>query len=349
MNKPIKTGIASFGMSGMVFHAPLLHAHPGFEISSIVERSKDSTRKLYSDSKLQRSFEELLNDKETELIIVNTPDYLHYEHAKSALEVGKHVVVEKPFVQDYDQALELIKLAKSKNLVLSVFQNRRWDGDFMTVAKIIKEKMLGRLVCFESHFDRYRNFIQENTWKEDPASGSGIVFNLGSHMLDQAIVLFGKPVAVNAEIRTLRTNGLTDDFFTIRLEYSENMSVSVKGSLLVNEPGPRYILHGTEGSFLKWGTDPQEQDLKAGKIPGQSGWGKGNEEDWGLLNTNVKNDKFRGEIETIPGNYLSFYDGIFDAIRNGGSVPVNPEDAALVIRIINLAFESNKQGRNMMV
>jgi scyllo-inositol 2-dehydrogenase (NADP+) len=349
MKKPIKTGIASYGMSGMVFHAPLLQANTGFELTAIVERNKEKSRELYSHSHLIRSFEELVKDNGIELIIVNTPDYMHYKHAKQAIEAGKHVVVEKPFTQKYEEAVKLIELAQRKNLVLSVFQNRRWDGDFMTIQKIIRDKLLGRLVSFESHFDRYRNFIQENTWKEESSSGSGIVYNLGSHLIDQAIVLFGKPTAVSADIRILRTGGQVDDFFDISLEYSENLSVSVGGSLLVKEAGPRYILHGTEGSFLKWCTDPQEQDLKGGKLPGQDGWGKELEDDWGLLNTTEKGKKFRGELETIPGNYQLFYDELYKAIRESDEVPVKALEAALGISVIEAAFQSVREGKRVFL
>jgi predicted dehydrogenase len=349
MSNPIKTGIASYGMSGHVFHAPLLNSHSGFEISAIVERSKSLSRKLYPNSLLIRSFELLLENPDIELVVINTPDYLHFEQARQALQAGKHVIVEKPFCQKYDQCLELIELAKNKNLHLSVFQNRRWDGDFLTVQKLVRDKMLGRLVTYEAHFDRYRNAIQENTWKEFPSSGTGIVFNLGSHMIDQVIVLFGKPISVNATIKTLRTNGKTDDYFDISLEYLSNLCVSVRGSLLVREPGPRYILHGTEGSFLKWGTDPQEQDLKDGKLPGNIGWGKESEVDWGIINTTENGKNFRGEIETIPGNYQSFYDGIYHTVRNGKEPPVKAEEAAIVIRVINAAFQSSMEGRKVLV
>lgn len=346
---PIKTGIASFGMSGMVFHAPLLNANPGFEIKAIVERSKDLSRKLYPGSRLLRSLEEMLEDEEIELVIINTPDFMHYKQAMQAMKAGKHVVAEKPFTQKYEEAVELEEFAKSRNLVLSVFQNRRWDGDFLTIQKIIRDKMLGRLVTFESHFDRYRNFIQENSWKEKASSGTGIVYNLGSHLIDQVIVLFGKPTSVNADIRTLRTNGQTDDYFDIRMEYSENLCVSVGGSMLVKEQGPRYVLHGTEGSFLKWGTDPQEQNLKDGKIPGTEGWGKENEDDWGIMNTTENGIKFRGEIETIPGNYQHFYNMLYDSIRKGTETPVKAKDAAMVIRIINAAFESSREGKKIFI
>jgi scyllo-inositol 2-dehydrogenase (NADP+) len=349
VNEPIKTGIASFGMSGQIFHAPLLHSNPRFEINAIVERSKEVSREKYGYSKLVRSFDELVQDKEIELIIVNTPDKFHYEHAKQAINAGKHLAVEKPFTQNYSDALELIELAKSKKVILSVFQNRRWDSDFLTLQNVISSGKLGKLVSFESHFDRYKNFIQENTWKEDPNYGAGIVFNLGSHMIDQALVLFGKPSGVIAEIRTLRTDGKTDDFFDINLEYPTNISVSVRGSLLVKEAGPRYILHGTEGSFLKWGIDTQEQELKEGKIPGSDGWGDEKPEYWGVLNTNAEGVEFRGNIESVPGDYSKFYNELYSAIRHGAQAPVLAEDAALVIRIINAAFESSKKGIKVLI
>jgi predicted dehydrogenase len=345
MKDPIKTGIASFGMSGKVFHAPLLHANTGFEITAIVERNKEISRAQYGYSRLIRSFEELLKIQEIELIIVNTPDYLHVEHTRLALEAGKHVVVEKPFTQNYEDAKGLIELAKSKKLILSVFQNRRWDGDFLTVKRVINQKMLGRLVSFEAHFDRYRNFIQEDTWKEDPGAGTGIVFNLGSHLIDQIIVLFGKPLAVSSDIRSLRTEGKVDDFFDIRLEYGENINITAGGSMLVKEPGPRYVLHGTEGSFLKWGTDPQEQALKEGKLPGKARWGEEKEQDWGRLNRNENGKEFRGKFVTFPGDYQKFYDGLYLTIREGAEVPVKAEDSALGIKIINAAFQSMKEQR----
>jgi len=336
-------------MSGMVFHAPLLHSNEGFEISAIAERNKSLSREKYVYPRLVRSFDELLADQEIELIIVNTPDPLHYEQTKRAIQAGKHVVVEKPFTQKFSEATELIELANKSNLVLTVFQNRRWDGDFLTVQKVIRDKMLGRLVSYESRFDRYRNYIQENTWKEEQVTGAGIVYNLGSHLIDQVLVLFGNPNYVNAEIKTLRTSGKVDDFFHIQLEYNKNISISVGGSMLVREPLPRYALHGTDGSFLKWGNDPQEQDLRDGKIPGQEGWGKENEVNWGLLNKVEKGEKFRGPIETIPGNYQLFYDGLYNAIRNKTEVPVNAMEAALVIKVINAAFESGRKGKKITI
>lgn len=349
MNKPIKTGIASFGMSGQVFHAPLLKAGNGYDLHAIVERNKNLSRDRYPETILYRSYKDLLNDPEIELVVVNTPDYLHFEQTKLAIEAGKHVIVEKPFTQKTEDALTLIDLAKKYGVILTVFQNRRWDSDFLTVRNIVESNRLGRLVFFESHFDRYRNYIQENTWKEELSSGAGIVYNLGSHLIDQVIVLFGKPVSVNAEIKTLRTKGKNDDFFNIRLEYHESLIVAVTGSLLVREGGPRYILHGTEGSYLKWGTDRQEQDLKEGKIPGTPGWGIEDQNNSNILNTVRKGEAFRGKTEPVPGNYPEFYNMLHDAIRKGAKVPVEPEDAALVIRIIEASFKSSAEGRRVIV
>ena len=340
---PVKTGIASYGMSGLVFHAPLLHVNPGFELTKIVERSYKGSKERYPGILIARSFEELIKDEQLELIIVNTPDATHYEYCRMALEAGKHVVVEKPFTMNAQEAENLIALSKKQGRILSVFQNRRWDGDYLTVKKVIKEQLLGRLVSFESQWNRYRNFIEKNTWKEEPNVGAEIVYNLGAHMIDQAYDLFGMPGSVYAEIGVQRTNGKVDDFYNIILEY-EGVKVNLKSSYLVREEGPRYYVHGTEGSFLKWGLDPQEADLKAGKYPNELDWGIEPRKLWGKLNTEVNGLHFTGRIETIPGNYQSYYDNIYQAIREGGELIVKPEQSLDVIRIIEAAISSNDSG-----
>lgn len=344
MINPIKTGIASFGMSGYVFHAPLLHINTGFEIKSILERKTNNSKDKYSYAKILRSCDDLCADKDIELIIVNLPDYLHFDFAKKSLLAGKHVVIEKPFTQTSEQADELIQLAKKQGLVLSVFQNRRWDSDFLTVQSLINDKAFGTLVEYEAHFDRYRNIIAEDSWKESKETGAGTLFNLGSHLIDQAIVLFGKPQAVFADIRTTRPNSQIDDNFELILSYP-NLKVSLKASYLVREPGPKYLIHGTEGSFLKWGMDRQEQDLKDGLIPEGDAWGREDKELWGILNTDIDGKHFKGTIESKQGNYMGFYNNIYDAIRNGAELNVKPEEAADVIRIIEAAIISNKEGQ----
>ncbi len=344
----IVTGLASFGMSGKIFHAPLLQYHAGFYLKTVVERSKETAQKIYPQINSIKTFEELLNDKEIELVIINTPDNFHASMAAQALEAGKNVIVEKPFTQNINDGEFLINLAKKKNLILSVFQNRRWDGDFLTVKEIINKGMLGRLVEYESHFDRFRNYIQTDSWKEDPDTGTGTLYNLGSHMIDQALVLFGMPKAIQADLNAFRTGGKVDDNYDVRLYYPD-IKVTLKGSYLVKEPGPRYILHGTTGSFLKYGIDPQEEDLKAGVSLSNSNWGKDKVENWGILNTEINSLHFKGRIETISGNYLNFYNNIYDVIRKKAILEVKAEDSLNVIKIINAAILSNAENKAVAV
>ncbi len=346
MNK-IGVGLASFGMSGQVFHGPLLLVNQSFEIKAILERSKENSKKLFPNARIVRTYEELLKDKSIALIIVNTPDPYHYEMTLAALTAGKSVVVEKPFVQDSRKGQELIELAKKNGLLLSVFQNRRWDGDFLTIRKILDEGRLGRLVEYEAHFDRFRNFIQENTWKEENGAGSTI-YNLGSHLIDQAIVLFGKPENVFADIRILRPGGAIDDAFTLLLAYRE-IKVTLKSSYLIREAGPRYYLHGTEGSYLKYGIDPQEEALKKGKLPCGDDWGKESKSEWGILNSKAKDRPFNGNYETIPGRYTDYYDDIAQAMREGNAPNVTADQANLVIRVIEAAKKSHKTGKRISV
>jgi len=345
---PIKTGIASYGMSGLVFHAPLLHVNKGFDMVKVVERSYKGSKERYPYIHVVKSYEELLQDDSLELIIVNTPDETHFEYCKMALEAGKHAVVEKPFTMKVNEAEMLISLAKKNGKVLSVFQNRRWDGDYLTVKKVIQNQALGRLVSFESHFDRYRNFIQPNTWKEDPNAGAEIVYNLGAHMIDQAYDLFGMPKSVSADIGIQRTGGKVDDYYNIIMRY-DDIYVNLKSSYLVREEGPRYIVHGTDGSFLKWGIDPQEVDLKEGKYPDEPGWGVEPKKLWGKLNTELNGLHYTGRIETIAGNYLAYYNNIFDVIRGDSTLIVPPEQSLDVMKIIEAAIESSHIGNAVAV
>lgn len=339
--KLIRTGIASYGMSGRVFHAPLLHVHPGFEIRYILERNSNHSVVRYPYVRIVRTYEEMLADRDIDLIIVNTPDHLHADMAGMALEAGKHVVVEKPFTLTVGEADKLIRKASDMQLMLSVFHNRRWDGDFLTVQKIIEGNALGRLVEFEAHFDRFRNYIQADTWKESAASGTGTLFNLGSHLIDQALVLFGMPGSVTADIQKQRTGSEVDDAFTLWLHYN-GLRVTLKAGYLIRQAGPKYMLYGTDGSFIKPGTDPQEDQLKAGILPGGPDWGRDPDDNRGILNTDVKGVPFVGRIETVPGNYLAYYDSIHRAITNGQKPAVTGEQARDVIRIIEAAFRSQK-------
>ena len=346
--KPITTAILSYGMSGHVFHAPLLEAHPGFSLTRIVQRSSTSASSRYPQAKIVKSVDEVINDPSIELIIVNTPNETHFDFASRAMEAGKHVVVEKPFSVTTEEADKLIALGKKTGKLLSVFQNRRWDGDFMTVKKVVEAKLVGSIVEFELHYDRFRNYIEANTWKEESGPGTGILYNLGSHMLDQVLDLFGMPQEVDARMGIQRPGGKVDDYYDIRLQYKTFHAI-VKSSYLVREEGPRYVLHGTAGSFVKYGLDPQEQALKEGKVPGSTSWGYEPKEWWGKINTSLGNLHVEGIIETDLGNYLAYYDNIREVIRDGKDLIVKPEQSRDGIRLIELCAESNRQRKAVKV
>lgn len=339
--QPIRTALLSYGMSGEIFHGPLLAAHAGFTLASIVQRHGEKSREHYPQSKLVRHTDDVMADDSIELIIVNTPNETHEALVTQALEAGKHVVVEKPFTVTTAEANTLIALAKKKNRILTVFQNRRWDGDFRTVQNVIANRLVGTLVEFEAHYDRFRNYIEANTWKEENRPGTGILYNLGSHMLDQVLVLFGMPLAVDARMGAQRPHGQVDDFYDIRLQY-KGFQCIVKSSYLVREAGPRYVLHGTEGSFVKYGLDPQEQALKERKAPGSAGWGQEPVAYWGKLNTTLAGLHYEGTIETLPGDYLQFYNTVYGAIREGKPLAVKPEEALQVIQLIEACMASSR-------
>ncbi len=326
-------------MSGEVFHGPLLQAHPGFEIVSVWQRNIQKPAK--HDFKRVSQYAEILADPAVELVIVNTPNNSHYAYATEALNAGKHVIVEKPFTVTEKEANDLIALAKKNERLLSVFQNRRWDADFLTVRKVLGEGWLGKLVECEIHYDRYRNYVEANTWKEVAEPGTGILYNLGSHLIDQAVDLFGMPRWLDARMGIQRPDGQVDDFFDIRLDYGGFLCI-LKSSYLVREQGPRFILHGTNGSFLKWGLDPQEQALKDKVIPGTTDWGVEQEEYWGKLNATIDGEDVVKTYESVPGNYLRYYDNIYSAIREGAPLEVRAEQASAVIRMIEACQESNR-------
>ncbi|MDD2437349.1 MAG: Gfo/Idh/MocA family oxidoreductase [Massilibacteroides sp.] len=338
----INVGLASFGMSGAVFHAPFISHHPGFKLYAIVQRHSDSALTRYPNVKLMRSFEELIADKSIQLVIVNTPDVTHYMYVKQALTAGKHVIVEKPFVFTVREGEELIKLAEKQNRMLCVFQNRRWDGDFLTVKQMIASGVLGRVVEFQSAYQRYRNYIQPNTWKEKADKHVGLTYNLGSHMIDQTIVLFGIPQSIYADIDRLREGSEVDDYYQIHLHYPK-IKVTLRAGYLMREETPRYMIHGTNGSFVKYGLDPQEEALKAGLCPASPDWGKDEERTYGTLNTELNGLHFRGKIETISGNYQAFYEEVYLSLHTGKKPTTDASSVLPVIRILEAAFESKEK------
>jgi predicted dehydrogenase len=338
---PINTALCSFGMSGLVFHSPFLSINPHFNFYAVWERTKDLAHEKFPEVKTYRTLEAMLADDLVELVIVNTPNYTHYEYAKKSLEAGKHVIVEKPFTIDVSQANDLIELAKKQNRVLSVYQNRRYDSDYKTIKKVVSQNLLGELVEVEMHFDRFREELSPKVHKETPGPGAGVLYDLGSHLIDQALQLFGKPEKIFADIRIIRPNSKVDDYFELLLYYPK-LRVRLKASYIVREALPGYILHGLKGSFIKPKTDIQETLLKEGVIPGKKDWGTEPETEKGLLHTEIKGKEVIEFITSEQGNYSDYYNAIYEAIRNNQPLPVTAEEGAEVIKIILAAFESSE-------
>ena len=339
--KPICTALCSFGMSGWVFHAPFLQVNPGFNLYAVWERTKNLAEEKYPGIKTYRTLEDMLADDSIELVVVNTPNFTHYEYTIKALEAGKHVIVEKPFTVTVKEGNDLIELAKKQDKKLSIYQNRRYDSDYKTIKKIIQQKVLGDLVEVEMHFDRFKAVPGNKVHKETPGPGTGSLYDLGSHLIDQALQLFGMPEKLFADIQCMRPVSQVDDYFELLLYYKK-LRVRLKSSYVVREALPGYIFHGLKGSFIKPKTDIQEEMLQAGNTPGTSDWGTEPESQKGLLHTEKNGEVIREYIQSEQGNYDEFYDGIYEALRNDTPLPVTPEDAVNVIKIIEAAYESNK-------
>ena len=290
----------------------------------------------------------MLGDVGVRLVVIATPSYSHFELARQCLREQRHVVVDKPFTLTSAEAAELIVLARERKLLLAPFQNRRWDGDFLTVRDLLAGGELGRLVTYESHFDRFRAEPRRNVWRENGGAGSGILYDLGPHLIDQALVLFGAPSQIWADVRIDRENGASDDAFDICLEYTNpgRLTVLLRSTLTACVPGPRFLLHGTHGSFIKWGIDPQEDQIKGGMAVGAPEFGFEDESRWGEL-TLAGGEKRR--IRTKRGDYREFYANVRDALLGKAELAVRPEHAWRTGRLIELARESSGQGRRLHV
>src|SRR6186713_1925194 len=340
--QPINTAICSFGMSGWVFHAPFLSVDPHFKLYGVWERTKNLAQEKYPGVKTFRTLDDMLADKNIELVIVNTPSVTHFEFAMQTILAGKHVIVEKPFTATVLQAEELIAAAKKKNVKLSVYHNRRYDSDYRTIKKVLAEGWLGKIVEAEIHYDRYVPELSYKIHKETPTPGVGALYDLGSHLIDQALQLFGMPVALSADITINRPGSKVDDYFDVKLFYP-NHRVTLKSSYYVREALPGYIFHGTLGSFIKHKTDVQETDLQAHKKPGSSDWGVEPEDQKGLLHTEKDGKIIKEYVQSLQGNYADYYNGIYHAIRNNTAVPVSGEEGMKVIQVIEAAIKSNKE------
>jgi scyllo-inositol 2-dehydrogenase (NADP+) len=351
MTEPIRVGVVGFGLAGRIFHTAVIEATPGLELAAVVQRSGDEAKKEYPKAHLARSVEEMLGDVGIGLVVIATPSYSHYELAKKCLHEQRHVVIDKPFTLTSEEAADLIRTARERKLLLTAYQNRRWDGDFRTVRKIVASGELGRLVTFESHFDRYRPAPRRDVWRENGGPGGGTLFDLGPHVIDQALTLFGAPATITASVRIEREHAMVDDAWDVFLEYDHpsRMTVLLRATLSACAPGPRYVLHGTLGSFTKWGLDPQEDQLKSGMRFDSPGFGEEPESAWGELKLCGDSGPVVRRVKTERGDYRGLYENVRDALQGKAELDVKPEQVWRTTRLIELARESSGQGRKLKV
>ena len=340
MNTIIRVGIAGFGIASKIFHAPFLKVSPHYEVGAVLERHHEESKALFPNVQIVRSLEELLQTN-VDLIVIATPNETHYPYAKECLLAGKPVVVDKPFTITSEEALELDALAKQNGTLLTVYHNRRYVADYMTIQRIIKQQLLGDVHTFEGNYFRYRPEKKPNAWREKPEPGSGILYDLGPHLIDQCLYLFGLPKYITADVRMQRSHAQTDDAFTIVLDYGF-LQATLRAGMLVREHGPRYIIHGTNGSFIKYGDDPQEAKLKAGEMPNDTS-GVESEEFYGLLHTEINGQIVKEYVPSQRGNFGLFYEYLYQSITEGAPLKTTALQAYNVIKLIELAFESNKK------
>lgn len=324
--KQLRIGIAGFGMSGRIFQTPFLREKERFCIKKIYERTSEYSKEVVPEATIVRTYEELLTE-EIDVVIISTPNRLHYKMAKQALGAKKHVIVEKPLAVTVAEAKELYELAHKKKVVLTPYQNRRFDGGFLTAKQIIEEGKLGEIVDYEVHFDRYSILKNKKEWKETKEDGVGILYDLGVHLIDQAVLVFGRPDYIYADIRKVRPVQLAEDDVQVYLYYG-NKKVTLSMSQLVKEVGPHITVHGTKGSYVKYGLDVQEQMLLQGMKPTDKGYGIEHKEKYGVLHTQMGEEVIRCQIPTLKGNYQQFHDNFYCAIMEQGSLCVTQEQAS---------------------
>lgn len=348
MTSQINVGLIGFGFSAKTFHFPFLQALDPYVVRKIYTTQPPQSSQ-YSAVQFTARLEDIWEDPELDLVVITSPNALHFEHAFKAFSHHKHVVVEKPFVLTESEGEALIALATEHQRVLTVFHNRRWDADFLTLQKLMKEGSLGEIYSFESRYDRFRPEVK-NRWKEDDVPGSGILWDLGAHLIDQALLLFGKPSEVFADCAQQRPFAKTTDYFKILLSYPSGLKVSLGGSNLCLDPGPKFILHGTKGSFVKFGTDSQEACLMKTGFDFSPEWGKELEANYGAL-TVLDNQGLpqKSTIISEQGRYQEFYERLAQSIGSQLPPPVDPMSSLEVIKMINLCHQSSLEKKVITV
>lgn len=341
----IRTAIAGFGLSGKIFQAPFIHADPNFELKKVYERKTERAKEEYPDVQIVRSFEELLTD-DIDLVIISTPNDTHVPFAKQAMAAGKHVVVEKPVAATSTEAAELCAFAKKQGVVLSVFQNRRLDSDFLTVKNLIEAGELGEVLDYEAHYDRFERGVNPKPWKAAGGAGVGVLYDLGVHIIDQAYVLFGMPNEVYADFRQQRPESPGIDNFEVILYYDKVKAILSAGEVVARQ-GPHYMVSGRRGTFIKYGEDVQEAALLAGKRPPAPDWDAEGEECWGTLYYDDGAQILEKKIPTVVSSYARYYENLYEVITAGAPALVPPEQTADVLRIIEAAQMSNAKKRRI--
>jgi predicted dehydrogenase len=345
----VRAGVVGYGFAGRTFHAPVLSGVPGLELAAVASSGAAKVHADWPGLQVHADPHALFARPDIDLVVIATPNDSHHPLARAALLAGKHVVVDKPFTQTLAEARELAALAHSRRRVLSVYQNRRFDGDFLTLRKLLATGELGPIVYFESHFDRYRPQVLPR-WRDRPGAG-GIWPDLGAHLADQALQLFGPPDAISADMAPLRDGAVTEDYFHVQLRYGSGLRVVLHSTTLAAEPAPRFLVHGKRGSYSKHGVDVQEDVLKTGARPSLEALG-----DWGRDGRDGQLTLYVcgpgapaqvGALPTLPGNYMAYYAAVRDAILGKGANPVPPEQAVQLMALLELGRRSAMERREL--
>jgi scyllo-inositol 2-dehydrogenase (NADP+) len=325
-SSPIRTALLAYGMSGKLFQAPFLAAHPGFDLRSVVERTEQRMHLDYPTIRSVPSVADVLADPDIELVVVNTPSNTHFDLASQALRAGKHVLLEKPVATSVAQLQELLALAQRHERQLLAYQNRRWDSDFSAVRRVVESGQLGQLIEVHIRYDRFKPALNTKKFKEEPGPGAGLLYDLGPHIIDQAVSLFGQPFSVHKTMGTYRPNSLVNDFFSLQLRYPQDLTVWLTSSLLVAAPGPAFVLHGTRGSYQKGRTDIQEAQLLQGISPVAPEYGHEKPGHEGHLTLAGPDDTLTTTPDpAAPGNYMGLFEAVFQAIRHNVPYPIRAE------------------------
>lgn len=326
----------AYGMSGRVFHAPFIHAHPGFALNAVVERRQKTAAGRYPGITSYDQTEELLNDQEIELVIVNTPNNTHFDLAIRSLQAGKHVLVEKPIAATAAEVKALYDLAREAGKQLMVYQNRRWDSDFLSVKAAVESGRLGQLIEVHLRFDRYKMTLSPKQFKESKSMApNGLTYDLGPHLIDQAISLFGRPLKFAKTTATYREDSEVDDYFHFHLSYPNQLNVYLTSGLLIAQPTPSFVVHGTLGSYIKDRVDVQEAQLDKGIPPTDAAYGIEPQGSEGKLVTFDENNEKNTElIPSYKGRYIQLFEAVYQTIRDGALFPITEEHIAWQVELL---------------